>query len=262
MITKTEQTAIKEMLADADMVLVGIGEDFEENSYLRNNDRYNTLCVQIAEAGMQWVMPYVNHVFLKEDTRLQEAYAALGKALEGKNYFVISVSMNGYLRRAGLLEERVVEPCGSYFSMQCPKGCPESVSPVEKAFLEEVEACCNGEKEWASLQQPLCDCGAPKEFNSLYTEHYLEEGYQKQWNLYTKWLQGTLNRKLCVLELGAGMMFANVHRFRFEKIVGINQKSKLIRIHKDLYQLPEEIAERGVGISQNAVDFMAKMKEL
>ena len=97
------------------------------------------------------------------------------------------------------------------------------------------------------------------EYNTLYAEHYLEEGYEKSWNTYMKWLQGTLNRRLCVLELGADMMFAGVLRFRFEKMISLNQKAKLLRIHSRLYQLPAEIAGRGMGISQNAVDFMAKM---
>lgn len=77
-----------------------------------------------------------------------------------------------------------------------------------------------------------------------------------------KWLQGTLNKKLCVLELGAGMMFPGVLRFRFEKIVGLNKKASFIRIHKNLYQIPQEIAERSIGISENSVDYMAKIDEL
>lgn len=107
---------------------------------------------------------------------------------------------------------------------------------------------------------PRCrKCGAPMECNTLYAEHYLEEGYEESWNTYMKWLQGTLNRRICILELGSDMMFAGVLRFRFEKMVSLNQKAKLIRINDRLHQLPAEIAGRGMGISKNAVDFMAKM---
>lgn len=259
---KKEVTEIKELLAEADMVLVGIGEDFEENEYLMQNPVYRQICENVAAEETLWVMPYVNAIFLKEDERLKKAYRSLAELLEGKNYFVISVCTNGCLSKAGLREERLVEPCGSYEKMQCINGCPGSVQPVCETLLEEVESCCKGEKDWKDLKQPVCStCNAPYVFNSLYAEHYLEEGYSDRWSLYTKWLQGTVNRKLCILELGAGMMFSGVTRFRFEKIAGLNQKAKLIRIHRHLYQLPEEIAERGIGISQNSVEFMAEIGE-
>ena len=96
------------------------------------------------------------------------------------------------------------------------------------------------------------------ECNTLYAEKYLEEGYGESFQRYGKWLQGTLNHKLCILELGAGMLFAGVLRFRFEKIAALNQKAELIRVHSRLYQLPAELEGRGKGISRNAVDFMAE----
>lgn len=254
---------MKKALAEADMVLVGIGEAFEEGEYLAGQPEYVTACEKIAAANVQWVMPYVNHLFLKKNEKLKKAYQSLERLLAGKNYFVISVCMNGMIKEAGLREERVVEPCGSFFHVQCRGGCPGSVEPADAGLLQEVERCLRQEKDWSELKQPACArCGEPVEFNSLYAEHYLEEGYQDKWNTYTKWLQGTVNKKLCILELGAGMLFAGVLRFRFEKIAGLNRKAQLIRIHRNLYQLPEEIAGRGIGISQNAVEFMAEMTEL
>lgn len=254
---------VKDQLMEADMVLVGIGEEFEETDYLMQQPGYPEICEKIAEAKAQWVMPYVNHLFLEKEQKGKQAYQALGSLLADKNYFVLSVCMNGLVEEAGLKAERVVEPCGSYRGMQCVNGCRETLAPTEEKLLREVELCCRGEKDWSAIEKPVCrQCGAAMEFNSLYTEHYLEEGYQDKWNVYTKWLQGTVNRKLCILELGAGMMFAGVLRFRFEKIAGLNQKANLIRVHRSLCQIPEEIKERGTGISQNAVDFMAEMIKL
>lgn len=257
-----EAAEVKEALEKADMVLVGIGEEFEENEYLMQNSVYRQICEKVAAEKILWVMPYVNAIFLRDDKRLQKAYRSLGGMLADKNYFVISVCTNGFLSKAGLREERLVEPCGSYEKMQCVNGCEGSVAPVCETLLEEVEACCRGTKGWKELNRPVCSaCKAPYVFNSLYTERYLEEGYSERWKLYTKWLQGTVNRKLCILELGAGMMFSGVTRFRFEKIAGLNQKAKLIRVHRHLYQLPEEIAARGIGISKNSVEFMAEKEK-
>ena len=82
-----------------------------------------------------------------------------------------------------------------------------------------------------------------------------------QWEKYTKWLQGTLNRNLCVLELGAGMQFPQIIRFPFEKVAYFNQKSRFFRIHSKLYQLTEELREKGVSIAENSVDFLLKESE-
>ena len=87
---------------------------------------------------------------------------------------------------------------------------------------------------------------------------YAEEGYLKQWDVYTKWLQGTVNKKLCVLELGAGLEYPKIIRFPFEKIVFYNQKAFMYRIHSLIYQLGEEIGNRGIGIKEDPIDFLIK----
>ena len=43
------------------------------------------------------------------------------------------------------------------------------------------------------------------------------------WETYTKWLQGTLNRNLVILELGVGMELPQLIRFPFEKVAYFNQ---------------------------------------
>ena len=251
---------LEEILKEADMLLVGIGEEFGRTDELRLHKEYGKICDRAAEAGAQWAVPYLNRRFLQEDEKLKNAYRKLGILLQDKNYFVITTCMDGLIKLAGLKENRVTTPCGSFDRLQCSGGCAGSIVPAEDAFFKELEAACKGEKMWDSMVLPKCkNCGAPMEFNTLYTEHYLEEGYTESWGTYMKWLQGTLNRRLCILELGADMMFAGVLRFRFEKMISLNQKAKLIRIHSRLHQLPAEIAGQGMGISKNAVDFMAEM---
>ncbi|MDO4292560.1 MAG: hypothetical protein Q4C65_04920 [Eubacteriales bacterium] len=76
------------------------------------------------------------------------------------------------------------------------------------------------------------------------------EGYSEEdWQRYTGWLQHTLNRKLLVLELGAGMEAPEVIRFAFEKVVYFNQKAYLYRVHSRLYQLTEELKGRGCSVA-------------
>ena len=74
---------IKEKIQAADMVLVGIGEEFEDEAFLQEKEIYAEICGKIAEAGAQWVVRYVNYLFLNEDTRLKNSYEGLTSLLQG-----------------------------------------------------------------------------------------------------------------------------------------------------------------------------------
>ncbi len=250
----------KKLISDAEMVLVGIGEDFSQRQFLKEQEAYGAICNKIADSHAEWLVPYADYLFLKENGKLLQAYQSLEILLKDKNYFVLSTCMDGLIRETGLKQERIVEPCGTYTKLQCIDGCGDNISETAPEYLDKVKACLQQGKLPEQAENITCSkCGKVMIFNNLYAEKYDEAGYQKDWSLYTKWLQGTLNRKLCILELGSGMMFSNVLRFRFEKIAGLNQKASLIRVHKNLYQLPEEVSGRGLGIAMDAVDFMAEM---
>lgn len=72
-----------------------------------------------------------------------------------------------------------------------------------------------------------------------------------------KWLQGTLHRRLLVLELGVGLRYPQVIRFPFEKIVYLNQQAEFIRVHDKLFQLPEQISGKAISISSDVVRLFA-----
>ncbi len=86
-----------------------------------------------------------------------------------------------------------------------------------------------------------------------------EQEYIQHWQIYTKWLQGTLNHRLFLLELGVGLLCPSVIRWPFEKIALYNQKAFLCRINESLSQLPEELNGKGMSIAENAIDWLANL---
>lgn len=78
------------------------------------------------------------------------------------------------------------------------------------------------------------------------------------WDKYTGWLQRTLNRKLVLLELGAGFLTPTVIRWPFEKIAMLNNKAMLYRVNEKFPQLPEEIKGKGVAICENSLELVKK----
>ena len=177
--------------------------------------------------------------------------------LKEKDYFIVSLCMDDYIYKAGFDESRIVTPCGGFQKMQCDQNCCHVLSDIPGESYDAVIQYYRKEIPLEDLHEPVCDqCGSKLRFNQLGVTKYAEEGYLDSWERYTKWLQGTMNRDLCVLELGVGMEYPTVIRFPFEKIVYYNQKSFLYRVHSKLYQIGEEISGRGTGMQADAIEFM------
>lgn len=102
----------------------------------------------------------------------------------------------------------------------------------------------------------VAPCGSDKTGNVVTNDDYDESWYMPQWEKYTKWLQGTVNKKVCVLELGVGFEYPTVIRFTFEKIVYFNQKCHMYRIHEKFAQLTPAIKDRTTAVKENAVKLL------
>ena len=230
---------LKNILKESDMVLVGIGECFQE--------QFNAIKVD-DDKNLSVVEEYKRKKYIDNLTKddVVEAYNVLAKLLDGKNYFVVTLCDDDKIYRSDIRQDRIVAPCGTYNKLQCEQVCSEEIYSVE-----------DYKKELEDYQQPLCPkCGAKLIMNRISNRKYSEEGYIEKWNLYMKWLQGTLNRNVCILELGVGMKYPSVIRWPFEKISFINQKAKFIRVHDYLYQLTEDLKEKGISIQENPCAFL------
>lgn len=227
------------VLDEVDFILVGVGEAFQ-NSFSElqiEEELRNTIFEEYAR------MKYLDS---QEKSEIDDAYDILAKLLKNKDYFLITLCNDDQIYRADLKKERIVAPCGSYHTLQCEAVCTSDIYPA-KAYLAEIE----------QGKEPCCPhCGKKLVMNHIGVSRYSEEGYLTQWNSFTKWLQGTLNKSICILELGVGMKYPSVIRWPAEKITFLNQKAKLIRVHSSLYHLPEEIKDKGLSIQQEPLIFL------
>ncbi len=248
-------------IEDADMVLVGIGEEFNENTMLLENSReYQTFMQKTkGDSRFQQMLPFLEEIYKKEtkSPRIASAYNVLEKLLLNKNYFIISTCMDDFIYDTNLKKEKIVTPCGGYRFLQCEKGCGQKLYEKNTEMLENIMDCLEGDGGLEEIEIPSCpECGSQLVHNNIKAQHYVEEGYLEAWNMYRKWLQGTINHKLCVIELGVGMKYPGIIRWPFEKMVFLNQKSCMFRIHSKLYQLTEEVKERGHKIKEKPIDFL------
>lgn len=247
---------ILEELQAAEMVLVGIGEEFEEPAFLETLPEYQQAAALLEQNGCVDFLPLLADKTVRDNGHGVTALIKLYQILKDKNYFLISTCKTDILHYAGFPSDRTVTSCGTLRKKQCVCGCEQSLVPVSDSERSSLY-----HKIIAREQEPeilgFCPkCQGRMAFNNIYLEKYLESGYLEDWQRYTKWLQGTLNRKLCILELGVNLDYPSVIRFPFEKVGYYNQKAFFVRVNDKLYYLTKELHERGVSIAKNAIDWL------
>lgn len=238
---------VLDAIKNAEMVLVGVGGEF---SPVPEKSGATGSFPEDCEKSLFYEK-------IPEDHRILNAYRRLRKLIGAKPYFVVTMNTDDLIYRSGFEEDLIVAPCGSMGKLQCTEHIVEA-REIRNAVLDLEHAEHAGEKiqpeAWKQLA--VCpQCGRELGFHTIQNADYLEEGYLPQWNRYTRWLSCTLNRKLCILELGVGFQYPQVIRFPFEKTAYFNQKSTFIRISEKFPQLTEELAEKGISIKGNPVSF-------
>lgn len=257
----------REKISEAEMVLVGLGEEFDDN-VLRKCPEYADGVKKLKEMELDTLIPAWEEFCSGLDTEKKESSAVstaletLRALLEQKNYFVVSVSTNNAVSRVPWRDGRLVMPCGAAEKKQCARGCEAVLEEVTEEDRQRLWAefkrlyASRQMGEVSSLLGKCPVCGSDMVLNNVYAENYNEDGYLEQWQLYKKWLQGTVNKRLLILELGVGMRFPTVIRWPFEKAAYFNNKAFFCRVNQKLYQLTEELSGKGEGISQNAIDWL------
>ena len=123
-----DKDSIMQALREADMVLVGLGEEFDGTSYLGQDPSYQQGRQWLEKEQEGWMVPAWMEYCLDKTGReaLEEAVGKLTHILEGHNYFVISVSTNRTVALAPWREGRFVAPCGTTLGKQCRKDCTQA----------------------------------------------------------------------------------------------------------------------------------------
>ena len=245
---------IKGKISDADLVLVGIGELLAVPTRMMEKEaKYKKFIDNDLETEY---FPYLQQVFIQENAKKYlDFYNRLFQLIEGKNYYVLTTNADDVIYKSNIDSERIVAPCGSIRQFVCDicKGEIESVD--EESILHNQKII--EDNDVTKLKVKVCPtCKKIMQPNIVSYNYYDETGYLDKWGRYTKWLQGTVNRKLCILELGVGLAYPTVIRWPNEKIVTYNNKSYMFRIHDKLYQLSEGIGDRAKSIAENPMNII------
>ena len=232
---------VKALLADTDKVLIGIGESFE-----RKDEQFNTDAFRMLEKENPLLAGFERLGYWKDnpENKVVEAYNRLFELVKEKDYFIVTTCTDDRIYESRFAEDRITAPCGTWKYLQCSDLCTDELLPVTEEMIHKKEMIyCPRCKKRVSFNQVTCD-------------KYNEKGYLAGWTAYRNWLQQTINKKLCIIELGVGMKYPTIIRWPFEKIAYCNNKASFVRVHDYLYQMTEELGQKGMSIQANPVDFL------
>ena len=256
---------ILEEIEASEMILVGLGEEFDQRSQLLQHDDFKRNEKKLKEDKKEWLIPtLMEERRLEKGITIKEALDNLLKILGKKNYYIISTSLSEEIRSRNWLRNHLVMPLGDTSKYQCSEECdniPQSMKEEDRKIISSILKQALDTEVHNKCSLGVCPlCGKNKRSNTVYLyDEYDERGYQEEWKRYTNWLQLTLNHKILLLELGVGLDYPGVIRWPFEKIASINQQSRLCRIHSSLYQLPEGLAQKGISVQENAIAWLERL---
>lgn len=179
---------------------------------------------------------------VQKDPKVQSLYEKMAVLFKDKDYFIVTAVTDGEIFKSSINPKRITAPCGNVTWRQCSKACTKDIW------------------EPGEIPDDTCPhCGAPLTGNTIEAETYIEEGYLPQWQAYTRWLSGTLNKNLLILELGAGFKTPTVIRWPFEKTAVVNNKAYMYRVNEKFFQLSEGMGKKAESAAMNSVEFFCDL---
>jgi NAD-dependent SIR2 family protein deacetylase len=142
-------------------------------------------------------------------------------------YFVFTSNVDGQFQKAGFPEERIHECHGSLLHLQCAAGCPGPVWPVGDRRIAVDEGTMRA-------RPPLPDCPFCGRLARPNVLMFGDWGWQprrsqEQALRLRNWLEGLEDRKLAIVECGAGTAVPSVRRMSEQLLA--RPRTRLVRIN-------------------------------
>ena len=178
---------------------------------------------------------YGHRASLYRDTPPHPGFATLLRWATGKgDFFVFTSNVDGHFQRAGFPDDRIVECHGSIHHLQCAQPCCDEICASGlKVSVDESTM-------QASDPLPRCPrCGALARPNVLMFSdmRWVSSRTDEQESRFAQWLDGIADKRLAILEIGAGTVVSTV-RWTCERLAAVVSDATLIRINPREPQVP------------------------
>ena len=258
----------KQFIKEADAILITAGAGMGVDSGLpdfRGNEGFWKAYPPIAKLGLDfadmanpkwfkrkpelaWAF-YGHRLNLYRDTVPHDGFKLLLDLVKEKNdnYFIFTSNVDGQFQKAGFDENKIYEVHGSIHHLQCTQNCSNDIWSAD-----EIEIKIDMDK-FEAINIPLCEkCGEVARPNILMFGDWSWNGKRanKQEYNYMKWRKQNRNKKIAIIEIGAGIAIPTIRK-EGEHLAKSNKNIKLIRINPRDYELNEEL---GFSIALGGLD--------
>lgn len=188
-------------------------------------------------------------------------YNAVGKLVEGKDYFVLTTNVDHCFQKAGFEKERLFYTQGDYGLWQCSKPCCQETWDNEETVRRMVS-------ELRDMQVPTqliprCPhCGRPMTMNLRSDDTFVQdEGWYRAAGRYKAFLRRYQGRKVLFLELGVGMNTPGIIKYPFWRMTAQNPRAVYACLNLGQATAPREIAGQSICLDGDIGQTIAALAE-
>ncbi|MDO5556937.1 MAG: Sir2 family NAD-dependent protein deacetylase [Clostridia bacterium] len=259
----------KEIINYADAILIGAGAglsssagiDYSKETFKKNfpelvktygmTDMYTSSFYDFKTEEERWSYwaKHINYSFI--EPKPLDAYKELLEIVKDKDYFVITTNVDGQFLKSGFNQNKVFEVQGSYGKMQCSVGCHNKL--YDNTELVKRMLMSKDNLKVDSNLVPFCPvCGKSMEINIRKDAFFVED---ENWNnlndLYEKFINNNINKKLVLIELGVGYNTPSIIRFPFEQLAYKYDNITLIRVNDKYTDIAFELKNQAIVIKDD-----------
>jgi NAD-dependent SIR2 family protein deacetylase len=260
---------LRELLNDADAILIGAGAGFSSAAGLEYSgprftenfsdfiekygvqDMYSATFYDYPSEEERWAY-WARHVLVNryglDGIKL---HRTLYELVADKPHFVITTNVDAIFAKAGFEEERIFAVQGDYGLNQCSVGCHDTLYPNEdlvRKMVAETKNC-----KVPTTLVPRCPvCGGPMDVH-VHKDKYFVQGaeWEQACDRYNEFVEQALrNGSLLLLEFGVGYNTPGIIRYPFERIAARYRNANLVRMNRD-YPETELLKERYLPFTED-----------
>ena len=175
-------------------------------------------------------------------------YHDLLKLVQGKEYFVLTTTVDHCFQKAGFDKHRLFYTQGDYGLWQCSKPCHQKTYDNE-AVVRRMMAEQKDMKIPSELVPHCPRCGTPMSMNLRADDTFVEdEGWHAAAQRYTDFLRRHEEQHILFLELGVGGNTPAIIKYPFWRMTYQNPKAVYACVNLSEAYCPKEIQKRAICI--------------
>lgn len=272
---------IKEMIQEADTVLIGAGAGLSTSAgFIYSGERFEYYFSDFIEkygftdmytGGFypfdtlkEYWAYWSRYIYINRymDAPLP-VYEDLYDIVKDKDYFVLTTNVDHCFQKAGFDKNRIFYTQGDYGLFQCSDPCHndtyDNEEIIKKMVLSQGFKSIDGklvkegniEMEVPTELIPYCPkCGKPMTMNLRADDTFVEdEGWHQAAKRYKTFLDK--HKSMVLLELGVGFNTPGIIKYPFWRMTNIYPDTYYISINKGQAYIPDDIKHKAIGINED-----------